>query len=105
VDLDTPDVFDLGLTPASHSIDGVTDRFFSDRLVSGGLGGRPVMRSFLDEIFLADVGESADLERFISLLSRLVCSGVRGSVLRPAGVERSSLLCTYSLLCALLNDG
>ncbi len=112
VDLETHDPLDEGLVSgrsASFTETGVSGLcFWADRSVSGGDGGRSSWRGSscrVAGVLRAAGGESADLDRLISLLPRSVASGVSGSVRRPAGAERSSLLWSASLLCALLNDG
>lgn len=111
VDLETHEPLDEGLVSgrsASLTDTGVSGLFFwADRSVSGGDGGLSSWRGSCRavEVLRAAGGESADLDRFISLLPRSVVSGVSGSVRREAGVETSSLLWSASLLCALLNDG
>jgi hypothetical protein len=86
---------------------GLSGLFFADRSVSGGDGGLSSWRASARavEFFRAAGGESADLDRLISLPPRSVASGVSGSARRAEGDETSSLLWSASLLCALLNDG
>jgi hypothetical protein len=131
VDLDTEDfgvqdvVLDLGRSPPTLDGTGVSgsSRQFEvagvsscirspflcsvDRSVSGGVSGRGSfclsLRGFGDAFLL--VGESADFVLRMVALPRSVATGVRGSVPRPFGTETSSLLATYSLLCALLKLG
>lgn len=111
VDLDTHEPLDEGLVSgpsASFTDTGVSGLFFcAERSVSGGEGGLSSWRGscLAVEVLRAAGGESADLDRFISLAPRSVVSGVSGSVRRAAGGETSSLLWRASLLCALLNDG
>lgn len=110
VGLELVDMRDRGLSSSfPRSKELAAPRFFSSRLVSGGLGGR---RSVLREevVFFVDP-KSADLDRFSSSTPMSVASGVGGPVpVRGAAaevVERSSLLnvLTASLLCALLKLG
>jgi hypothetical protein len=111
VDLETQEPLDEGRVSgasASFTDTGVSDLFlWPDRSVSGGDGGRSSWRASWRAVEVLRVagGESADLERLISLPPRSVVSGVSGSDRRAPGEETSSLLWRASLLCALLNDG
>jgi hypothetical protein len=111
VDLETNEPLDEGLvsgSSASFTDAGVPGLFFcADRSVSGGDGGLSSWRDSFRAVEALRVmgGESADLDRLISLPPRSVVSGVRGSIRLAPDVERSSLLWRASLLCALLKDG
>lgn len=107
VGLELADMRDRGLSSSVPRIELAAPFLLSSRLVSGGLGGRSVLR---EEALLVDP-KSADLDRFNSSTPMSVASGVGGSVpVRRADaevVETSSLLprLTASLLCALLKLG
>jgi hypothetical protein len=105
VDLETNEPLDEGLvsgSSASFTDAGVPGLFFcADRSVSGGDGGLSSWRDSIRAVEALRVmgGESADLDRLISLPPRSVVSGVSGSIRLAPGDE------TSSLLCALLKDG
>lgn len=108
VGLELVDRRDRGLSPSLSLNEPALVRF-SSKLVSGGLGGRSLLR----EEDLRAV-KSADRDRFISSDPISVASGVGGPVVvrRPAAdavavEETSSLLSrpTASLLWALLKLG
>lgn len=102
--LELADMREFGLSSSLPRTELATPFFLSSRFVSGGLGGRSVLRV---EDLLVDP-KSTDLDRFKSSTPISVASGVGGSVpVRRADaevVETSSLL-TASLLCALLKLG
>lgn len=107
VGLELVDIRDRGLSSSFPRKELAAPLLLSSRLVSGGLGGRSLLR---EAVLFVDP-KSADLDRFSSSTPISVASGVGGLVpVRGAAaevVERSSLLIelTASLLCALLKLG